>query len=237
MPSAVLRPQIARIDADSQAVKAMSCGHGPDIRQTADGRQRPTALSGVGWKPSLWSFCRRGPRDHGWQSGRGQRPDSASSSTCGVSDALQIEQLGYLELRRDRSFNGTQPQDGWKVTAAAVNLRQQDSRDRGQARRVDDQRRGLPLLRRQRHTGQEFPHLLVERPLVVEMRRHRNHTFNIPPGQLSNAGKLRIRERMTEVDKKHSSAPVGIRSSVLSATTSAQHVSALQSLLWCLFGV
>lgn len=101
----------------------------------------------------------------------------------------------------------TEPEDRRKETAPAVNLGQQDSRDRGQAGWVDDQWSGLPLFGRQRDRGQQFPNLLVERPFMVEVCRHRDSACDAAPNQFADGSELCIGERMAEVEEEHESGP------------------------------
>lgn len=130
-------------------------------------------------------------------------------SPGGIADALQVQQFSDFELRGHGARNWTEAEDRWKETAAAVNFGQQDRRDRGQAGWVDDQRRGLPLFGRQRDRSQQFADLLVERPGVVEVGRHRDDEFDVAPDQFADAGKVCIGERMAEVEQEHHPANLG----------------------------
>lgn len=66
-----------------------------------------------------------------------------------ISNELKIQYFSNLILWRDDVGEWPKSQNCREIARTTVNLGKQDGRDRGQAGRVDDKRRGLPLFWRQ----------------------------------------------------------------------------------------
>src|SRR4051812_12500421 len=99
-----------------------------------------------------------------------RRGSLRSPGSGSIPNALQVEELGHLELGRQGSGDRPKSDDRWKEAAAPVDFRKQHRRDRSKAGRIDEQWCGLPLHGCQRDTAEQIVNLLGEGPGMVEVR-------------------------------------------------------------------